>query len=147
MRGLWTSPGIRNTYEQIQTFGEAASECNGEVVAYPHLPVALLDLGSTPGGRLAQYWYDFSSASEVQQEIDRLETQSLSALIIMALPSSVIEGHEILFNEGDTLIHRQLLSRLEERTKNMTQVVDFEVSSDARLQMFVNSCVQAVLKT
>jgi len=147
MRGLWTSPGIRNAYEQIQTYGAAASKCNGEVVAYPHVPVTLLDLGLTPGGRLAQYWYDFSSASEIQQEIDRLETQYLSVLIILALPSSVIEGHEVLFSRGDALIHRQLLSRLQEYATDMTQVVDFEISSDVRLQMFVNSCVRAVHET
>lgn len=146
MRGLWTSPGIRNAYEQIQTYGAATSKCNGDVIAYPHIPVTLLDLGLTPGGRLAQYWYDFSSASEIQQEIDRLETQYLSALIILALPSSVIEGHEVLFNRGDPLIHRQLLSRLQEHATDMTQVVDFEISPDVRLQMYVNSCVRAVLE-
>ena len=147
MTGLQSSPEIIEGYQEIQDILRQTRSCPGEIVAYPHLPVVLIDASVLPVGRLGQYWYDFSSASEIQQEIDRLETQYLSALIILALPSSVIEGHEVLFNRGDPLIHRQLLSRLQEHATDMTQVVDFEISPDVRLQMYVNSCVRAVLDT
>lgn len=147
VRGLRTSPALRNAYEEIERFRDAAIECGGEVVVFPHIPVVLLDSSLTPGGRLAQYWYDFSSESEIQREIERLQTRNLSAVVLLNLPYSVIESHEILFNEGNALLHRQLSLYLQQRVTAMTRVIDSEIAAGVHLQMFVNQCVRVISGT
>lgn len=139
--GLATSPVVRSAYDQTVDFVKASASCDGEVVAYPHVPVFLLDAGLMPGGRLAQYWFDFSSETEIRAEVERLQSRQLSAVVILRLPDSVIESHETLFNEGRPLAQRALASFIDSRVVNMVQVMSTQISAEARLDTYVSQCV------
>jgi len=141
LSGLRTTPEIRELYDKYRTFIAASDDCPGEVVAFPHIPLFVLDVGSTPNGRLGQYWYDFSTTDEIVQETQRLENVELKAVVIMQLPPYVREMHEQLFNEGRVLPHRDLGNLLLERSENLTRMSISQISADAVLNIAVSDCV------
>lgn len=141
MSGLKTTPKIRETYEEYRRYLTVSSDCPGEIVAFPHIPLFLLDVDSTPQGRLGQYWYDFSSVDEVTLEIQRLKSRDLKAIILMRLPTDVRENHEQWYNEGRPLPHRALEIILLEKSRGMRQIVSSEISSDVILNVSVSDCV------
>lgn len=139
--GLWTSPQVLDTYEEMRTQLISASACPGEIVAYPHIPLFLLDVGALPGGRLGQYWYDFSSSSEIAEEVKRLSRTNISAIVMMQLPEYVLEMHEQLFNNSKPLPHHKLQDLLSMRAEEFQLVVSEEISSEASLSLWVSECV------
>lgn len=141
MAELRTTPEIKESYDKYRTLIAASDDCPGEVVAFPHIPLFVLDVGSTPKGRLGQYWYDFSSADEIVLETQRLENVELKALIIMQLPPYVREMHEQLFSEGRALPHRNLENLLLEKSESLTRISISQMSADAILNISVSDCV------
>lgn len=146
MRGLRTSPAIRDGYMDLRQYLTIARDCPGEIVAFPHIPVVLLDSGITPSGRLAQYWYDFSSEAAVARENQRLATESMSALVFFDLPEYVLTSHEELFNRGSPLAHRSLEATIQNRVKELTSVMTIQVDTEAILRVWVSECVLALKK-
>lgn len=133
--------GWEQSVEEMRTQLVSASACPGEIVAYPHIPVFLLDVGALPGGRLGQYWYDFSSSSEIAEEVKRLSRTNISAIVMMQLPEYVLEMHEQLFNSSKPLPHHKLQDLLSMRAEEFQLVVSEEISSEASLSLWVSECV------
>lgn len=143
MRGLRTTQSIAFARTRLQEFLMASEGCPGQVVAFPHIPVFLLDLKLTPNGRTAQYWYDFTTVSAIEEEIVRLEQTEVKAILLMELPRQVEEMHEELFNEGKPLPHRELQELLLSRSSSMTLIVSESLSQDSHLKAWVTDCVVA----
>jgi hypothetical protein len=141
MTGLKTTPEIRDLYEKYRSYITASDDCPGEIVAFPHVPLFLLDINSTPKGRLGQYWYDFSTSDEIIRETQRLESVQFKAIVIMQLPPEVREMHEQFFSEGRALPHQALGNLLLEKSEGLTQVLLSQVSTDAFLKVSVSDCV------
>jgi len=141
-RGLYTSPEVAEARHEIYGYLEALPKCQGELVAYPHMPVFLLDQERTPGGRLAQYWFDFSSQEAISEEVERLNKSEVSAIIMMDLPDSVTVGHEQLFNDGRSITHRVLQRALQGRTDSLTEVVQLPLGSSATLRFWISDCLK-----
>jgi len=106
------------------------------------MPVFLLDQERTPGGRLAQYWFDFSSQEAISEEVERLNKSEVSAIIMMDLPDSVTVGHEQLFNDGRSITHRVLQRALQGRTDSLTEVVQLPLGSSATLRFWISDCLK-----
>jgi len=141
MSGLSTTPEIRDLYGKYRTYVAASDDCPGEVIAFPHIPIFVLDAGLTPEGQLGQYWYDFSTADEIAEETQRLQNVELKAVVIMQLPPYVREMHEQLFSEGRALPHRNLENLLLEKSKSLTRIALSQIGIDAILNISVSDCV------
>ena len=143
MQGLRTSPSVRDGYSELRQYLTVARDCPGEVLAYPHIPVVLLDSDLAPSGRLGQYWYDFSSAEAITRENERLMTEQLSSVVFLELPEYVLASHEDLFNRGNSLSHRNLEATIRNRVKELNLVVTFQIGTEATLKVWVSDCVFA----
>ena len=143
MQGLRTSPSVRDGYSELRQYLTVARDCPGEVLAYPHSPVVLLESGLTPSGQLGQYWYDFSSAEAITRENERLMTEQLSSVVFLELPEYVLASHEDLFNRGNSLSHRNLEATIRNRVKELNLVVTFQIGTEATLKVWVSDCVFA----
>ena len=141
MSGLKMTTSLNATYSRIGTVLAAGERCDGEIITFPSIPFFQLDQGLTPRGRLAQYWYDFSSELEVQNEIDRISRAQVKSIVVLELPDVVLKAHEDDFNGGNPLAHRRLQETLLQRSLSMTEVVSSEVSPDADIKMWISPCV------
>ena len=145
-KGLRFDPIIYGNYQQIEDELRSVAECPGEIIQFPHMPLFLLDVGDLPAGRLAVYWYDFSSQQEVLNEIQRIKSASVKALVIVDLPPDVALWHERLFNSDKPLPHRLLLEelRLIAKTK-MSSVQRLKIGPDLFVDVYVNKCKESWL--
>ena len=143
MQGLRTSPAVRDGYSELRQYLTLARDCPGEILAYPHIPVVLLDSDLTPSGQLGQYWYDFSSTEAIKRENERLMTELFSLIIFLELPEYVLESHEDLFNRGNSLSHRELEGTIRNRVKELNSVVTIQIGAEATLRAWVSDCVFA----
>jgi hypothetical protein len=143
MQGLRTSPAVRDGYSELRQYLTLARDCPGEILAYPHIPVVLLDSDLTPSGQLGQYWYDFSSTEAIKRENERLMTEPFSFIVFLELPEYVLESHEDLFNRGNSLSHRDLEATIRNRVKELNSVVTIQIGAEATLRAWVSDCVFA----
>jgi hypothetical protein len=145
-KGLRFDPIIYGNYQKIEDELRSVAECPGEIIQFPHMPLFLLDVGNLPTGRLAVYWYDFSSQQEVLNEIQRIKSASVKALVIVDLPPDVALWHERLFNSYKPLPHRLLLEelRLIAKTK-MSSVQRLKVGPELFVDVYVNKCKKSWL--
>lgn len=145
MTGLQSSSTITVAYEQIQSVLQRTDRCDGEIIAFPHVPVVLLDVPILPSGRLGQYWYDFSTQESILNEIQRLEAGHIKAVIFLELPDSALAGHENLFYSGNSIAHRQMLDYLSQLTETMSREVIVTLNTETKLSLWVDSCVRTTL--
>lgn len=139
------SEGLVDSVENVALLSAIASRvptkdgCEGESVHFPHIPQVLLNLGETPGGRLGQYWFDFSSSREVELERSRLASVKVRSISILELPSEVSNQHKRLFGASQTeqldALREDLVAR---GTGEMVAVLDEVLASGARLKIFVD---------
>ena len=137
------SAGLRDSTEMVglraslQYHLMQIAECGGEIVQFPHAPAILLDAGHLPEGRLAQYWYDFSSTGEVQQEASRLSLKQISGLVVIEPPDDADAAHERLFGpkEGHTLLKEVLMSKA---SQEMRPVLTYEFDNSLSVQVFAD---------
>lgn len=137
--------GLVDSVENVALLSSISSRvptkdrCVGESVHFPHIPQVLLNLGETPGGRLGQYWFDFSSSREVELERSRLASVKVRSISILELPSEVSNQHRRLFGASQTeqldALREDLVAR---GTGEMAAVLDEELASGARLKIFVD---------
>ena len=140
-KGLHWDAVTLDAYQKTQELLAAAKLCGGEVIAFPHVPLFQLDAGVLPMGRLANYWYDFSTQKEIRTEIRRIENAKISAIVLLELPDAVVEGHEILFNNGKPLAHRALYETLTDLgTTKMNEAIQVPLGEDAFWHVFVDEC-------
>jgi hypothetical protein len=137
---LWDASALE-AFEKTQEVLSRAKSCGGEVVVFPHVPLFQLDANLLPGGRLATYWYDFSTQDEIQLEVARLKRVKISAIVLLELPDTVVEGHELLFNDGAPLAHRQMYDFLSKiGPGSMTDVIQAPVGPDTFWHVFADNC-------
>lgn len=140
MTGLQSSPEIIEGYQEIQDILRQTRSCPGEIVAYPHLPVVLIDASVLPLGRLGQYWYDFTTQESISVETRRLQATKVKAVVFLELPESALIGHENLFYAGQSIAHRQLLGYLLQLTESMNREVNVTLSPETKLSLWVDEC-------
>ena len=141
MRGLRTNSETKTLYITSRSYLDSGRSCPGEIVMYPHIPLLLLDVGATPGGRTAQYWYDFTSQPAIEQETSRMKQVNIKSLAILMLPDAVVSEHEAAFFGSRPVAQRKLLEVLNEKSSQMQLVVTQTLPNDVVFYLFVSSCV------
>lgn len=138
--GLFTSPSEHEVISSVNSELEKLQSCAGEIVAFPHVPLFILNQQKEPEGKLAQYWFDFSSRTEVIVEQERLLKQDIKALIIVKVPEHVWSNHERLFTSHQPLAQRQLLETLNERAESLPNTKSWDFSNGYKLSLSTKLC-------
>lgn len=140
-RGLLLSPSQYRVLHEIVDIVKSTSQCSGEVVGFPNMPLLSYEAGQVPKGRLALQWYDFASSSGVRDELDRLRTAQINVLILTELPASVLASHEKLFNSNNSLPQRELQDYLIHRGQTtMKLALEEAIGNDVFIRVYVDSC-------
>ena len=121
-KGLSVDSQTFSRETEIASLLGSVSSCAGPHVAFPHVPRFHLDQDLISEGRLAVYWFDFSSGDEVLKEIERLQPKELCSLLVLDPPSLVWEGHEMLFGESRLMNHRAFSQVLQGKSRELDKV-------------------------
>lgn len=139
--GLFTSPSEHEVITSVNSELRKLQNCSGEIVAFPHVPLFGLNQQKAPEGRLAQYWFDFSSRAGIILEQKRLSKQDIKAFIILDVPEQVWSNHERLFSSNQPLAQRRLLETINERAERLPLTKSWNFGNGYKLSLSTKLCV------
>lgn len=134
---LFVSSTTLERENEIRNALSKNSNCDGEIIAFPHMPKYVIDAGNLPGGRLGNYWFDFSSADAIDDEIIRLRTTPICGLVLAYPPDFAWEGHQQLFF-GTSTSHEDLYNFLVLRADSMSEEASLELTDGWTVKVFVD---------
>jgi hypothetical protein len=138
LRGIQMS---KHTAESIDAM--AASLANGpqegDVFAFPNIPLAYLVSNRWPNSKIVVPWFDFLPDTPARAEALRLLATPPAIIVNLKLPPSAWEAHERLFREGRPLGQRDIQNAIDDLTeKRKLYQLDFsrEVSPGCVLEVW-----------
>jgi hypothetical protein len=103
-KGLHFSKVQLEIYEEVSIFVEAAKKnCGPNIYVYPAMPLFQLNANVMPPGYLANYWYDFSSKSGIDKQVDFMQQNKIDAVVYFQVPKEVTKAHSELFQQGNQM--------------------------------------------
>ena len=99
-KGLYTDSNSYAINLAVENDLGMATKCKGGIIAFPSIPIYVLNLGVQPKGRDAIFWFDFVTQKNVTKAINYFKKNPPDGVVLLNIPSFVWSGHSKVFNQG-----------------------------------------------
>jgi len=137
-RGLRMS---QRTADNLDALADSLAKApqNGDIFAFPNIPLIYLITNRWPNSKVVIPWFDFLSDEPARAEAIRLLTNPPATIVNLKLPPVAWDAHERLFRNGRALGQRDIQNAIIELTeKRGLYKLDFsrEVSPGCMLEVW-----------
>lgn len=116
-RGLKMSKNTATNLDEL-TSSLATGPQDGDIFAFPNIPIVYLLSNRWPNSKVIVPWFDFLSDEHAKKEGSRLLEVPPAIIVNLKLPPLVWSEHERLFRNRKSLGQRDIQSAISELTRN-----------------------------